>query len=383
MFLLVGIFIFYEIIRIPINTSIKGKNYSGGALETMRLLKILVLVFGLSSLLLNMKFLISFAINLSNSEKNREKYSNLYYIEGLRGHLVSNYLDMELSENMHNVYLQLEQKNNAVMFTTDIFSSIEKDSEPTLYHIVNDSFLYRENLVSETPIKTTVFLYESKSIDEDFLRQISKDFGDYDIVRYESRILNTQMSTLDYFTSFPYCDNDALLFVPEADLYAPYSIRGLQFNSEDSLKDVEEYIDNLMLENGLLPSVTVSSGENEYEVYYQYNFSNAILSLCMIVMYTSSIIMINKQIIDLDIVENRKRYYLEYMEGNKTNLFFLNFILTNVFIWSFSQCVLFFRERDIYFELLQCTIVIFVIEILIVYFYQKGLDLKMKDGSNI
>jgi len=378
--ILVGFFFLYEIVNIPINLSMKGKNHAKPVKALLQSLKTILIVGGLPLFLMSSIEMINFSVNLSNAKINRAKYHNLYEVIGMKPIYVYEYFDKEYSEEMKNVYMELLSENGGFCYWTEYLHTENELFVSKAYHRVGGRFLEAVGLSYTNPQKTTAYIYRGEEISKEVDEMILSTYGDYDVVRYDKQVYNYEMGLIDYFSVAPYADKEIVLYVDNSLIDPPYAVYGIIFYYEGSLEDAQKYFDMLMQANNLSPSITLLSAEIEYETSFNYAMVAIVKPVAYMLFYILSMLLVNKQIIEMDELQNKKWYYLEHIEGNRIGSFAYNYILVNILIWAFAQCVFFLLSNNLYLKLPIIILIFFSIELLSAYFYHRRIVARIKGG---
>ena len=196
------------------------------------------------------------------------------------------------------------------------------------------------------PSKTTLYIYEGEEVDSKIDKMILSEYGEYDVISYNNQVYNFEMGLINYFSVAPYNDKEILLYVDNSLIDPPYSVYGLMFYYDGTLDEAQKYFDDLLLRNGLVPSIILFSAEIGYETFYDLAVFSVTKATFSVVFFLLGLNILNMQLIELDEAENEKKYYLEFIEGNRIASFFHNFVLTNILIWAFVQCLFYFVRGE-------------------------------------
>ena len=372
--LVIGMLYYYEIANIPINLSIKGKNYANKVVAIIRILKTIVLVLGLSFFFYSLRNVYDFAFGYLNKVQNNLKNRGLYSISFIKGIYFTECSNKYASEDMRKAYDELVRSAKAFNFYRvelenmfDGNSGLSKQKAACAYE-VSFSFLANNELTMEVPEITTVYLYGNRKLSIKEEKAIADIYGDFLVVKYDWNVYFYNQDGSDFFVT-PFVREEILVYNVK-NTY-DFDVFGLFFYFDGSLNEATDSLNEVLKVNNMSSYFILESKAERYNIFYQYALHSTVFDVSLCFIYILALALINKQIIQLDQIDNGKRYFLEYLEGNRLGFFFLNVIVLNLITFVSVQCVFYLIQHDIFLELLTVGVLLSILEVIISYFYHR------------
>lgn len=361
--LVISVLFYLEISTISINLAIKGKHSSKSVLGVLWIIKLLYISVCIPYVSLFSKDIYIYLNASVNYQNNQNKLTNLYKVSVTKNTMNMEYDNLLYSEKMINTYYQFYEKMNAFKFNVEDEHVIS----------VSDTFGIIHGICNKILDKPTVFISNNKQLLDEDIKYLNELFWyqEYDVIRYDKKV---------HYYSTIYSQQvvveDEYLIYWGSDFVIPHEINTMIFYSEYDLENTQTLFDNVLMNNGISPLFTIESLKESFERDYANESFAIIPKMCFIILFMVSYFILALQILHLNIYENSKRYYLEYVEGRTVGSFIF-VILFNLIIFSVSQSLIYFFKKDIYLYSLSLLAIILILDTLIMKrFYNKTIVMK-------
>lgn len=316
--------------RISISEGIKGKNNLNVLYSSLSVLKIIFVVISLIPL--------NHATGTVNKYIQGERYyrdtttymKDKYFIGGTHSGSVANDFgkekELKLIKNElithHGAFRYadfiLGDLNDESTFTSS-YKQISADVNYLEKHDINIKTNRQSFVVSSDPNYCVV----NKEIHEYWECIYNPDLSD-SLISYSPHS-DSQYPILGYFPNYKHQKSPYLLFVDEDD-----SISGMIFQNEFGLKKAQETLDNLYLKYDIKPLHTVEDLKANIDGDRRIMQSFLIKALLSLLSIITAYVFLSKVTSEVDSLNNKTKYYLEFVEGRHPFAFLLENTVKNL-----------------------------------------------------
>lgn len=367
-FILFGVIIFS-----PLNTSMKGKNQIKPMYKILVGIKFVLIGLGIFVLVDGFEQVRLFSRMIVQEPTILKRNQNLYrmaltYYKGNAG-LFSG------TPQLEKMYDHLSEQNNSFSFQTRMIDSSKKEiGTGQYYYMVDRNYIIRNGLIEDPEFTgKKLFIPKKYQNNEEYIKQSRRiiegqyyDKIDLEITFYDKAVPNYNQ---DYFYSDLEIESEVMYYVGSGEEYKQFSNRSFTF--EGSLSEAQSYIDQLFIDNGMKPSYGIVSGVGEYQIFKAREIGRGGPAVIHLGLFIMAYLLLNKQIIEMDIVMNRKQYFLEYLEGSSGRLFFKNTFINNIDCCLIAFIVIFVFFRNNLFGSIMSLSTIVLVECIYSYIIHK------------
>ena len=363
-----GMLLLYEIGLMPVNEAVKGKNYVVPIKQGLHLVRLVLLIFGLSIVVTYSTEAMSTLVHLSRREESFAKCEDVFQLYSFKRLYSSHYFEMLESSEMKDAYLHFASNNNA--FLSRYSHGFADDGIPS-YYMVDEFYLLMNGLVDEKPNNQKMFINSNYDVDAWKFNELAEmyEITEDDVIYYDWSIPAYSGTNLQF--EHPLFVGSEILIYDGAFDTIQYDLASLMFTFDGSLEEAQEYVDKVLIDYGLMPYFRVSSASDNFLIEEKATINEIIPKVIVTLILIFGYMILSVQILELDSKENMRKYFLEYLEGTRFGSFAKNYLTNSLIVISITQISIYFMAKEIYFKTLTVLLIIIVVEIIFAYIRER------------
>ena len=330
MCLVVSLIFFLIIKAIPITSSNKGKNELNEVQWVAYVVKVAVVFFMIPIMISSISYVHDFVMMNYRHDKTAKSLVN-YYVFNTQGS--SNYaLDIG-SKNYVSLHDDFVWNNGlfdqAKALYIEDYASFDPNHKDE-YYAVDKSYLKQIGLLDDSANFDDIYIFIKEGIKvdvEEFKEKMLNTVRDPLPIHVITHNLNLQSYvTTDLLLSDEIQDLP-LVYLPEEKIFeGQLNYKILYYDG--TLSEVQEYVDNMFRSHGYSPFFNMLPLKSAYEQTFQAYNSRNINYMVQFIILLVAYILSNQFLLEVDIDNNNKRYFLSMTEGINpytTSTYFLKF----------------------------------------------------------
>ncbi len=338
---LFGVFTLAIVKMVPVNLSMKGKQFNGHLKILLICMKIICLVILMDSVQYGVTSLYQFTVNAADYSSRMNAYKYLYAFKSARLDTVSEQGGMMTSPTPEEVFNVLQKENGLSWF--------QYLAEINGHHVYQTDENYLKQYLPDIDIlpgewKCYVLFPESMK-DETYNREIAEKVmmtvfpdnpGDIleicsygKLPNYDYYMIGSSSSVRS--VSLTDC-TDILVAVT-----SPYSfnelVSNMFFRYQGDTDEAIGYVDRLWMDStGRKSPWNIEDVQSLYHRFYESKSKHYLKNIAVFVLYLFSYILLCSQIVKEDFLQNRQLYFAEKTEGITWGSFLHKYLLNSVII---------------------------------------------------
>lgn len=330
-------------------TYLKGKNNLFEAFSSLLLLKCLVVLISLPLLLPGLKNFYQMIHMMSRYNHVNEVIKDWYAVDT---EIQTQYQKDIATKRYISIQERLKKDNELTSYSSGYYWDSNGVDYSKKIYFFDDVQIKKQNLVKGQFKEDEIYIFYRKGYqyDKAFYQEIAQDFltnkTPVNVVEYEQKVFQNFIKELMFADEIDY--KAPILYIPVEDRFKG-QIAQSSFKYNGNIKKAQDYLDQVFMDAGYGHVFSIKSYQNMYEHFYNENLKEYLHSVTLFVVVVVSCYLISSLLIDIDIANNYKKYYISMVEGLAIVPVFLYIIKMSfvtflaIFIYSFLR----FKQLDL------------------------------------
>lgn len=300
---------------IPMKTHLKGKNNLQEVFYGSLLLKGAIVFISLPLLLSGLTNLYKTVQMVSRYHHVNEKIKNWYMMDT---QLPTEYHRDIGTERYISIQTRLKKDNELTSYGSGYYWGENGIDPSKKIYFFDDVQVKKQNLVEGEFKEEEIYIFYRKGYqyERDFYQKKVQDYlttpRAVNIVEYDKKIYNNSVWDLLFTDEIDY--KAPILYIPVEDEYKGQIARA-SFKYNGNVLEAQNYLTQVFKDAGYGRTYSIRSYKSTYDYFYYDNLKYYLHSIVLITIIIVSGYLIASLMIDIDIANNYKKYYISMVEG--------------------------------------------------------------------